>query len=257
MALQDQIERLRRIAAERQEAPNRPPIERGGVPRTPRTSSRGVPQVDRVFELVQQRTVPMTPVLEILVRGLRWRADRAKRCGAPAGALLAVSGDPGTGKTCGASWIVAWREASSCFVRAEEVGRTAQTAHQQSTAAWDQWLAPSLLVIDECGAEHTAGAAARITSLWVQRYDAGKATVLLTNIASGPFVQRFCSARNAAGSYVVDRRVLSRLGNEQDPDRGGFAWWWDVPSYDLRDYETREKVLPTLAPLTERDLVGL
>lgn len=124
---------------------------------------------------------------------LQWREEnRAEAFGIfsrPA-ALLILCGPRGLGKTVALVREVANADEESRFERTETVASTDRdSASFESKDAWEIWVNVPLLAIDDAGVERSNPE--RIGSLLIERWDAGFATIVSTNLSAVDFSKRY------------------------------------------------------------------
>jgi DNA replication protein DnaC len=137
---------------------------------------------------------------------LSWRDEQAAAARSPRfKAVFVVLSPPGGGKTTAGAWAVTWHHDSALYLTAVEVAASPRTAFSETHAVWRSWLAPDLVVIDEIGTEREPGT---VLALAQERYNRGRATILMGNLTPDAFFSRY-----------PDPRLDSRL--EQQSARGG------------------------------------
>ena len=172
-----------------------------------------------------------TPAMDAVLDAVKWyNAHRQGRL--TTGAMLILCGSNGAGKTIAVSRAVAsWPEPAR-FVTANFIATIPDSDFGDYIKLRNELLEPSLLAIDECGAEASKAAGMRVWSILVTRYNAGKLTLVTTNIDEAKFITRYMASRDLDGKPVVDERVRSRLNNEQS--KAGLAPFVTLPDHDYR-----------------------
>jgi DNA replication protein DnaC len=132
-------------------------------------------------------------------------------------AIFVMLSPPGRGKSTAGAWAVVWHRDSALYLTAAEVSSSPRTAYTDTHAVWRSWLAPDLLVVDEIGTEREP---ATVLSLAQERYNRGRATIVMGNLTPDGFFARY-----------PDPRLDSRL--EQQSQRGG-PTMIELTSGDLR-----------------------
>jgi hypothetical protein len=182
---------------------------------------RGVPRMRPLLEVVLTEPVAVTPALAAFGEALAWRAGRSTG-DAREPLVRVVGGVPGTGKSCGMARVVARHERSAHFVDAREVATTPQDGWSHHEARWATWLSVDLLGLDDLGTE--PGDACILRTLLEQRYNAGRATLVTTNLTRADLVARY-----------ADGRLVDRLVHGQAP----CPWFVLVRGDSLRRAATR------------------
>ena len=132
-------------------------------------------------------------------------------------------------------------ESSALFVAATTVGATPRNGYSENTHAWDRWLSVSVLALDDVGTE--GGDPEAMAALLWQRYDAGRATLVSTNLHREAFADRYLAGE--IGKRVVDRlvnaqgRAVAGPDGRRQPGPGGLGWFVAVPAGSLRRVEAR------------------
>jgi hypothetical protein len=146
---------------------------------------RGVPTDPDVRDVALRRDPSGTDQLETVAAVL---GRRGAKPGRPRPCLLVLLGPPGTGKSCALAWAVTHHARTSRFATAALVAASLRNGHSEARAAWDRLLAPDLLAVDELGREHNPGA---VVELVIDRWSAGKATLLCGNLEPDAFRARY------------------------------------------------------------------
>lgn len=165
---------------------------------------------------------------------MKWR-DEHSDGRATHGAVLVLSGSNGVGKTVAASWMIASIGGSvddALFVRAATIGSLPTSDYSEYIKAKKRYVDAMFLAIDECGDEMAKQAGGRVSALIRERYDAGRFTVLTTNLPEAAFAARYFCAKDASGALIVDERIKSRILDEQT--KAGLRAWVDLPAENLR-----------------------
>ena len=195
----------------------------------------GVPEDEDLRTVALDDAAPETPAIVAVRKALAWRGA-ARR-----GLVCVVGGERGTGKSAALAHAVIRCESSALFVAATTVGATPRNGYSENTHAWERWLSVSVLALDDVGTE--GGDPEAMAALLWQRYDAGRATLVSTNLHREAFADRYLAGE-------IGRRVADRLINAQgraivgpdgkrQPGPGGFGWFTAVPAGSLRRIEAR------------------
>lgn len=134
---------------------------------------------------------------------LAWRDAQSER-GRYKGIFVVLS-EPGGGKSSAGAWAVVWHRDSALYLTAAEVSSSPRTAFTDTHAAWRAMVAPDLVVVDEIGMDRDPST---VLALALERYNRGRATVLLGNLTPDAFFARY-----------PDPRLQSRL--QHQASRGG------------------------------------
>ncbi len=178
-----------------------------------------------------------TPAMKAVKDALRWRREHSSGH-VSQGSVIVLSGRNGAGKTVAASWLVASRggaDDSAIFVRAATIGALPTSDYSEYIDARKRYVDAEFLAIDECGDEQAKHAGLRVGSLVRERYDAGRFTVITTNLDESTFAARYFSMRTGEGKdarLVVDERIKSRILDEQK--KSGLPAWIDLPADSYR-----------------------
>lgn len=175
-----------------------------------------------------------TPALSAVRAALKWFAERTDGPISQA-AVLVLSGRNGAGKSVAAARAVAARRggvSDARFIVADAIASLPDNDWSEYLRARDELVAVPLLAIDECGVEVARAAGLRVSAILRKRYDAGRLTIVTTNLTRPQFVARYLCTRDGEGKTVPDERFVSRLDREQSS--AGLSPWFDVPAEDRR-----------------------
>ena len=195
----------------------------------------GVPEDEDLRTVALDDAAPETPALVAVRKALAWRGA-ARR-----GLVCVVGGERGTGKSAALAHAVIRCESSALFVAATTVGATPRNGFSENTHAWERWLSVSVLALDDVGTE--GGDPEAMAALLWQRYDAGRATLVSTNLHREAFADRYLAGE--IGRRVADRlinaqgRAITGPDGRRQPGPGGFGWFTAVPAGSLRRIEAR------------------
>jgi len=143
-------------------------------------------------------------------------------------ATLVLSGLPGLGKSTAAAWIFA-EERYGEWVSAGDI-RNDTEWHQRRKGLHDGYL----VYVDDLGCEATPYATAELATLVERRHDAGKRTVITTNLLMHSDDREKVPA-DRRGSFPVGHSINERYGervaSRLSDDRTLVAW---MGGYDLR-----------------------
>ena len=143
-------------------------------------------------------------------------------------ATLVLSGLPGLGKSTAAAWIFA-EEQYGEWVAAGDI-RNDTEWHQRRKGLHDGYI----VYVDDLGCEATPYATAELATLIERRHDAGKRTVLTTNLLMHSD-DRKKLPDDQLGSFPVGHSINERYGervaSRLSDDRTLVAW---MGGYDLR-----------------------
>lgn len=172
-----------------------------------RARERGVPIDDHDVRRYALDPQPVAgQALDAVRAFLAWREATAEReRGDRCKGLFVLLSPPGGGKSTAGAWAVVWHRESALYLTAAEVAANPLTAHTTTHLAWRTFVGPDLVVVDEIGTERDA---ATVLALAQERYNRGRATILLGNLTSEEFFARY-----------PDPRLESRL--QQQSARGG------------------------------------
>jgi DNA replication protein DnaC len=184
-------------------------------------SQRSVPKQRALMEIVLADSPAITDSLAHFQNALRWRASQTTTRGSEP-VVRAVSGAPGTGKSCALARVVTRHPRTAVFVDARILSTTLRNGWSHNEAQWQTWLEVDLLGLDDLGAEY--GDATVISTLLEQRYNAGLATLMTTNLQQAEFAKRY-----------TDGRLVDRLINGQ----ADCAWFATTKGSSLRNAATR------------------
>ena len=138
------------------------------------------------------------------------------------GLVLFLSGPAGCGKTVALSRRVACGPQGSRFAYARDVARLLSARYGEEAERAEAYAQVPLLALDEAGFEHDPEL---IAELLIRRFDAGRVTLLASNLDLEGLDARYL--HGVAGA----ERLESRLAGQQ---RQGQPWWAQGPSEDLR-----------------------
>ena len=195
----------------------------------------GVPEDEDLRTVALDDAAPETPAIVAVRKALAWRGA-ARR-----GLVCVVGGERGTGKSAALAHAVIRCESSALFVAATTVGATPRNGYSENTHAWERWLSVSVLALDDVGTE--GGDPEAMAALLWQRYDAGRATLVSTNLHREAFADRYLAGE--IGRRVADRlinaqgRAITGPDGRRQPGPGGFGWFTAVPAGSLRRIEAR------------------
>ncbi len=196
----------------------------------------GVPEDEDLRTVALDDAAPETPALVAVRKALAWRGT-ARR-----GLVCVVGGERGTGKSAALAHAVIRCESSALFVAATTVGATPRNGFSENTHAWERWLSVSVLALDDVGTE--GGDPEAMAALLWQRYDAGRATLVSTNLHREAFADRYLGGE--IGKRVADRlinaqgrAIVGPDGRRHGPGPGGLGWFVAVPAGSLRRVEVR------------------
>ncbi|MFM2151594.1 MAG: IstB-like binding protein [Pseudomonadota bacterium] len=143
-------------------------------------------------------------------------------------ATLVLSGLPGLGKSTAAAWLFA-EERYGEWVSAGDIRNDAEW-HQRRKGLHDGYL----VYVDDLGCESTPYATAELATLIERRHDAGKRTVITTNLLMHSDDREKVPA-DKRGSFPVGHSINERYGervaSRLSDDRTLVAW---MGGYDLR-----------------------
>ena len=172
-----------------------------------------------------------TPAMDKVRDALQWYKNH-RQGPLTTGAMLILCGSNGAGKTTAVTRAVAtWAEPAR-FVTADFIAGLPDNDWSEYVQKRDELLEPQVLAIDECGVEASRRAGMRVWSIVLKRYNAGKLTLLTTNLTDEDFMLRYMATRGADGKPVPDERVRSRLNNEQRT--AGLEPFETLPEHDYR-----------------------
>jgi len=195
----------------------------------------GVPEEEDLRAVALDDAAPETPAMRAVREALAWRGTQRRGC------VLVVGGERGAGKSAALAHAVIRCESSALFVPAVTIGATPRNGYSENAHAWDRWLSVSVLAVDDVGTE--GGDPEALAALLWQRYDAGRATVVSTNLSRDDFAARYL--RGEIGARVADRLIHAQGRAIVGPDGrrvigpGGQAWFVAVPGGSLRRVEAR------------------
>ena len=195
----------------------------------------GVPEDEDLRTVALDDAAPETPAIVAVRKALAWRGA-ARR-----GLVCVVGGERGTGKSAALAHAVIRCESSALFVAATTVGATPRNGYSENTHAWERWLSVSVLALDDVGTE--GGDPEAMAALLWQRYDAGRATLVSTNLHREAFADRYLAGE--IGRRVADRlinaqgRAITGPDGRRQPGPGGLGWFVAVPAGSLRRVEAR------------------
>ena len=195
----------------------------------------GVPEDEDLRAVALDDAAPETPALRALRAALTWRGTSRR------GLVLVVGGQRGSGKSAALAHVVLRVESSALYVPATTIGATPRNGYSENTHAWERWLSVGVLAVDDVGTE--GGDPEALAALLWQRYDAGRATLVTTNVSRTDFAERYL--RGEIGARVADRLVNAQGRAIVGPDGqrqigpGGHAWFVAVPNHSLRRVEER------------------
>lgn len=196
----------------------------------------GVPEDEDLRAVALDDAAPETPALVAVRKALAWRGTSRR------GLVCVVGGERGTGKSAALAHAVIRCEASALFVAATTVGATPRNGYSENAHAWERWLSVSVLALDDVGTE--GGDPEALAALLWQRYDAGRATLVSTNLHREAFVERYLGGE--IGKRVADRLINAQGkalvgpdGKRIGPGPGGLGWFTAVPGGSLRRVEAR------------------
>ena len=196
----------------------------------------GVPEDEDLRAVALDDSAPETPALVAVRRALAWRGTSRR------GLVCVVGGERGTGKSAALAHAVIRCESSALYVAATTVGATPRNGYSENAHAWERWLSVSVLALDDVGTE--GGDPESLAALLWQRYDAGRATLVSTNLAREVFGDRYLAGE--IGKRVADRLINAQGraitgadGRRTGPGPGGLGWFTAVPGGSLRRVEAR------------------
>jgi hypothetical protein len=143
-------------------------------------------------------------------------------------ATLVLSGLPGLGKSTAAAWLFA-EERYGEWVAAGDI-RNDTEWHQRRKGLHDGYI----VYVDDLGCEATPYATAELATLIERRHDAGKRTVITTNLLMhSDYRQKVPEDRRGAFpvGHSIDERYGERVASRLSDDRTLVAW---MGGYDLR-----------------------
>lgn len=198
-------------------------------------NSLGIPEDEDLREVVLDDDAPVTEALAVVRRALAWRGDRAR------GLILVLGGEPGTGKTAAIAHALARVEQTALFVSAAEIGATPRNGYSDNAHAWRRWESVAVLAVDDVGLEQ--GDPSQFATLLTMRHDAGRATLVSTNLGRKDFVARYITGE--VGPRLIDRLVNKRGRATRDAQGrvvigpGGQAWYVATRGASLRSAAAR------------------
>jgi hypothetical protein len=157
----------------------------------------GVSREDGVLDFAVLDAPPRTAALDAVREALAWRAGH----GPHRPLVLALLGSTGSGKSVALGWAVLHHDRSARQVAAADVPRRVE--HSEAKAERARLLAVDLLAVDEIGGRSDEQPA-HVLDLVLERYNAGRVTLLAGNVTAAHF----------KGQYA-DERLASRLRRQQ------------------------------------------
>lgn len=191
---QDQIAEMRKAAG------------LAAPPLSERLAMRGVPGA--IAEMILTGKVKATPASALV-----WRLAARE------GRLLVLRSPPGRGKSVAGAWALS--EHAGLFIASSALAiapRREENSHDVPANVLDARMRTcGLLVVDDMGVEHSPSgfAVARLDAIVTYRWDAGKSTLLTTNLQLKDFVERYGA------------RIASRI--DGDP-----LGWQELGGNDMR-----------------------
>lgn len=158
-------------------------------------TERGVPSERGVLPVAAADDLATTPAVVAVQRAMAWRDAR----GARQPLVLVVLGPVGTGKSVALGHAIAHHERNARHVIAPDV--LPRASYSELRAARAKMVAVDLLAIDEIGTEEKPTV---VLDMILDRYNAGKATIIAGNVTKEQFSDRY-----------ADDRLRSRLGRQQ------------------------------------------
>jgi len=143
-------------------------------------------------------------------------------------ATLVLSGLPGLGKSTAAAWLFA-EEQYGEWVAAGDI-RNDTEWHQRRKGLHDGYI----VYVDDLGCEATPYATAELATLIERRHDAGKRTVITTNLLMhSDYREKMPEDRRGAFpvGHCINERYGERVASRLSDDRTLVAW---MGGYDLR-----------------------
>ena len=215
--------------------------------------TRGTPREANVRRAVLLARTPRTAPLDKILRALEWRAAQRLPTGELPGLVLILAGGNGSGKTVGASWLVARAEGTSLFLTADELGEFPDNDWSTYVEMRERWKTAGVLVIDDVGAEKSEKAARRVIErtgpLLLDRFNNGRASIVTTNRPAPEFCEVYLSTEESAVDRGVkvpgNARLTSRLADAQLAM--GCPYWYELrgaPSYRGPEGAARLAALP-------------
>jgi DNA replication protein DnaC len=173
----------------------------------------------------------LTPAMQAVRNALTWY-NQHRQGPLTTGAMLILCGSNGAGKTTAGTYAVATWRGSARFVTADYIAGLPDSDYGEYVKLRDELLTYELLTIDECGVEVSNRAGRRVWSILLKRYNAGKLTLVTTNLSRDAFIQRYMATIDEEKKPVPDERVRSRLNNEQR--KAGLEPFAELPPVDYR-----------------------
>lgn len=156
---------------------------------------RGVPAERGVLDFAAEWDPATTQAVVAVQQALQWRGVRGVR----QPLVLVVLGPVGTGKSVALGWAVTHHGYTARHVAAPDLpGRVDHSAMRETR---ERLVRVDLLAVDEVGTEDKP---ATVLDLVLDRYNAGKATLLAGNVTKAQFAERY-----------TDGRLRSRLARQQ------------------------------------------
>lgn len=188
--------------------------------------AREIPDDEDLRSVALDDDAHETPALLAFRAAVNWRG------GARRGCVRVVGGPPGTGKSAGLAHVTLRFDGAAVFVPAPEIAATPRNGWSNNAAAWARWLSVPLLAVDDLGTE--TGEASAIAALLAQRYDAGRLTLVSTNLDRTALTRRYLTGE--LGSRIADR-LLRAQG--RDGHATGLPWYVWVEGGSLRSPAAR------------------
>jgi hypothetical protein len=173
-----------------------------------------------------------TRALDYVRGALDWRARSRAEDGTPAPFVRVLSGPPGCGKSCAGAWAVVRHPRRARYVASATVVATPRNGWSANEALWQAWEAADLLFVDEAGFE--VGDPALLVVLLATRYNAGRATLVATNLGRKDWDARF------PGERLRDRL---ENGQEHGGAKTGLRWFATLKGASLRNPAARAALL--------------
>jgi hypothetical protein len=167
-----------------------------------RARVRNVPLRYDVHRIASKYIPPHGKAIEAVASFLRWRIEACNEDDDNIPGLLVLLSSTGTGKTSAGGWAVTWNHAPALYTTAYNIPvRSAETIK-----AWDDLVAPDLLVIDELGRE-PAERASSIADLFLDRDSRGLATILMGILTQDEFASRYVNGDESIASRLKQQRA--------------------------------------------------
>ncbi len=164
----------------------------------------GIGPDNRLMPVVAPRETAALGVVREWLQGRGW--------------ALVLAGNAGVGKSAAAAWALS--EVGGVFLPAADLGRLDSAQGRSGRRVGDlveQALVARLVVLDDAGTEYSGDsgyAVARVAELLIARADAGRRTLVTTNLDRAAFLARY-------GGGAGDERLRDRLRGQEYVTCGG------------------------------------